>query len=137
MDNHFPTSRPHLDIAAATQRPHPVPKDRRLRRETHSWLTQAARPILCKHRSLATWAQSHSLENPGRILSGFNRASTTSLGDIVLRSKLAQSLSTYNFRWYKIYHPSMSSWAHMAALHESHPLYISSNGKFPYQGWAN
>ncbi|KAL6350287.1 hypothetical protein AAG906_004235 [Vitis piasezkii] len=27
--------------------------------------------------------------------------------------------------------------AHMATLHESHPLYISSNGKFPYQGWAN
>ncbi|KAL6333776.1 hypothetical protein AAG906_028962 [Vitis piasezkii] len=25
------------------------------------------------------------------------------------RSKLAQSLSTYNFRWYKSYHPSMSS----------------------------
>ena len=25
-------------------------------------------------------------------------------------SKLAQSLSTYNFWWYKIYHPSMSSW---------------------------
>ena len=53
------------------------------------------------------------LENPGRILSGFNRASTTSLGDIVLPvqlSKLAQSLSTYNFWWYTIYHPSMSSW---------------------------
>ncbi|RVW27114.1 hypothetical protein CK203_098954 [Vitis vinifera] len=38
------------------------------------------------------------LENPGRILSGFNGSSTTSLGDIVLSSKLAQSLSTYNFR---------------------------------------
>ncbi|RVW68370.1 hypothetical protein CK203_061699 [Vitis vinifera] len=30
--------------------------------------------------------------------------------EILYRSKLAQSLSTYNFRWYKIYHPSMSSW---------------------------
>ncbi|KAL6321370.1 hypothetical protein AAG906_016425 [Vitis piasezkii] len=27
--------------------------------------------------------------------------------------------------------------AHMATLHESHPLYISSNGEFPYQRWAN
>ena len=27
--------------------------------------------------------------------------------------------------------------AHMAALHESHPLYVSSNGKFSYRGWAN
>ncbi|RVW32196.1 hypothetical protein CK203_080081 [Vitis vinifera] len=26
------------------------------------------------------------------------------------RSKLAQSLSTYNSRWYKSYHPSISSW---------------------------
>ncbi|RVW23325.1 hypothetical protein CK203_100932 [Vitis vinifera] len=34
-DNHFPTSRPHKDIAAAPRRPHPVPRDRRLRRETH------------------------------------------------------------------------------------------------------
>ncbi|RVW38633.1 Transposon Ty3-I Gag-Pol polyprotein [Vitis vinifera] len=45
------------------------------------------------------------------------------------RSKLAQSLSTYNFRWYKIYHLSMSSGAHMTTLHESHPLYISSNAR--------
>nr|CAN83397.1 hypothetical protein VITISV_016834 [Vitis vinifera] len=27
--------------------------------------------------------------------------------------------------------------AHMTALHESHHFYISSNGKLPYQGWAN
>ncbi|RVW48952.1 hypothetical protein CK203_095634 [Vitis vinifera] len=34
-DNHFPTSRPHPDIAAAPRRPHHVPRNRRLRRETH------------------------------------------------------------------------------------------------------
>ena len=34
-DNHFPTNRPHTDIAAALRRPHPVPGDGRLRRETH------------------------------------------------------------------------------------------------------
>ncbi|KAL6346609.1 hypothetical protein AAG906_000227 [Vitis piasezkii] len=27
--------------------------------------------------------------------------------------------------------------AHMAALHESHPLHVSSNGKLSYRGWAN
>ena len=32
-DNHFPTSRPHTDIAAAPRRPHLVPRNRRLRRE--------------------------------------------------------------------------------------------------------
>ncbi|RVW31030.1 Retrovirus-related Pol polyprotein from transposon 17.6 [Vitis vinifera] len=38
------------------------------------------------------------LENPGRILSGFNGSSTTSLETLYCRSKLAQSLSTYNSR---------------------------------------
>ncbi|RVX21473.1 hypothetical protein CK203_002115 [Vitis vinifera] len=50
------------------------------------------------------------LENPGRILSGFNGSSTTSLGDIILPIQAGQSLSTCNSQWYKSYHPSMSSW---------------------------
>ncbi|RVW26183.1 hypothetical protein CK203_107514 [Vitis vinifera] len=48
-----------------------------------------------------------------------------------------QSLSTCNSQWYKSYHPSMSSWTHMASLHESHPFHISSNGEFPHQRRTN
>ncbi|RVW67388.1 hypothetical protein CK203_061266 [Vitis vinifera] len=66
------------------------------------------------------------LENPGRILSGFNGSSTMSLEILYCRSKLA-SHSHVQFSWYKSDHPSISSWARMATLHESHPLYISSN----------
>ncbi|RVX18283.1 hypothetical protein CK203_006648 [Vitis vinifera] len=53
------------------------------------------------------------------------------------RSKLAQSLSTYNFGGTRFITLQCHLGAHMAALHESHPLYVSSNGKLPYQGWAN
>nr|CAN69696.1 hypothetical protein VITISV_012964 [Vitis vinifera] len=72
-DNHFPTSRSHPDTAAPPRRPHPIPIDRRLRRETHS-----ASVVNHMGHNLT------GLENPGRILSGFNGSSTTSLGDIVL-----------------------------------------------------
>ncbi|RVW15553.1 hypothetical protein CK203_077737 [Vitis vinifera] len=83
-NNHFPISRPHPDIVAAPRRPHPVLEigDFDVRR------------ILVDPGSSADLVQAsvvshmgHSLtglENPGRILSGFNGSSTTSLGDIVL-----------------------------------------------------
>ncbi|RVW39840.1 Retrovirus-related Pol polyprotein from transposon 297 [Vitis vinifera] len=46
---------------------------------------QAIRAAWYKHQSLAAWdIVSRGLENPGRILSGFNGSSTTSLGDIIL-----------------------------------------------------
>ncbi|RVW61531.1 hypothetical protein CK203_054567 [Vitis vinifera] len=61
------------------------------------------------------------LENPGRILSGFNGSSTTSLGDIILPFELDQSLSTCNSRWCKIVTLQYHLGTHMASLHESHP----------------
>ncbi|RVW43398.1 hypothetical protein CK203_070407 [Vitis vinifera] len=63
-----------------------------------------------------------SLENPGRILSGFNGSSTTSLGDIILTVQAGPVISTYNFRWYKFVALQCHLGAHMATLHESHPL---------------
>ncbi|RVW96889.1 hypothetical protein CK203_026042 [Vitis vinifera] len=84
-DNHLPTSRSHPDTTTTSRRPHLVPGNRRLRCATYLGGPQAARPILYKRRSLATWdTVSQALKNPGRILSGFNGSSTTSLGDIVL-----------------------------------------------------
>ncbi|RVW73052.1 hypothetical protein CK203_061068 [Vitis vinifera] len=66
------------------------------------------------------------LENPGRILSGFNGLQLHPWETLYCRSKQAQSLSTY-ISVVQSYHPSMSFGAHMAPLHESYPLYISSN----------
>ncbi|RVW36798.1 hypothetical protein CK203_103356 [Vitis vinifera] len=77
------------------------------------------------------------LENPGRILSGFNGASTTSLGDIVLPVQAGPVTLNVQFSVVQDLSPFNYLGAHMAALHESHPLYVSSNGKLPYQGWAN
>ncbi|RVW76097.1 hypothetical protein CK203_049154 [Vitis vinifera] len=49
-----------------------------------SWLTQAAWPT-CQASVVSHMGHSLAgLENPGRILSGFNGSSTTSLGDIIL-----------------------------------------------------
>ncbi|RVW68778.1 hypothetical protein CK203_060953 [Vitis vinifera] len=103
----FSTSRPHPDIASAPRRPHPVPRDRRLRREAHP-----SRPRQL-NRSVQASVISHmghsltGLKNPRRILSGFNGSSTTSLGDIVLpiqagpvtlnvQFSVVQDLSTFN-----------------------------------------
>ncbi|RVW31047.1 Transposon Ty3-I Gag-Pol polyprotein [Vitis vinifera] len=76
------------------------------------------------------------LENPGRILSGFNGSSTISLGDIVLPVQAGPVTLNVQFSVVQELSPSISSWAHMATLHESHPLYISSNGEFPHQRGA-
>ncbi|RVW70453.1 hypothetical protein CK203_058325 [Vitis vinifera] len=73
------------------------------------------------------------LENPGRILSGFNGSQLHPWETLYCRSKLAQSLSTYNSRWFRVVTLQCHLRAHMATLHESHPLYISSNGEFPHQ----
>ncbi|RVW79990.1 hypothetical protein CK203_047445 [Vitis vinifera] len=108
-DNHFPTSRSHPDTATTSRRPHLV---------LGNWDFDVRR-ILVDPGSSADLVQAsvvghmgHSLtglENPGRILSGFNGSSTTSLGDIVLPVQ-ASHTPTYNSRWYKSYHPSISSW---------------------------
>ncbi|RVW22930.1 hypothetical protein CK203_101608 [Vitis vinifera] len=50
------------------------------------------------------------LENPGRILSGFNGSSTTSLGDIILPVRAGPVTLNVQFSWCKSCHPSMSSW---------------------------
>ncbi|XP_034672472.1 uncharacterized protein LOC117904054 [Vitis riparia] len=62
------------------------------------------------------------LENPGRILSGFNGASTTSLGDIILRSKWPSHSQCTIFGGTRFTTLQRHLGAHMAALHESHPL---------------
>ncbi|RVW42832.1 hypothetical protein CK203_079966 [Vitis vinifera] len=83
MDNHFPTVDPTRTLTTS-RRPHLVPGNRDF----------DVRRILVDPGSSADLVQAsvvshmgHSLaglENPGRILSGFNGSSTTSLGDIVL-----------------------------------------------------
>ncbi|RVX11556.1 hypothetical protein CK203_015845 [Vitis vinifera] len=50
------------------------------------------------------------LENPGRILSGFNGSSTTSLGDIILPVRAGPVTLNVQFSWCKNCHPSISSW---------------------------
>ncbi|XP_034697196.1 uncharacterized protein LOC117923049 [Vitis riparia] len=78
------------------------------------------------------------LENLGRILSGFNGASTISLGDIVLpiqagpvtlnvQFSVVQDLSPFNVIL-------GSTWLHYMKVI---PFHVSSDGKLSYQGWAN
>ncbi|RVX06312.1 hypothetical protein CK203_027556 [Vitis vinifera] len=50
------------------------------------------------------------LENPGRILSGFNGSSTTSLGDIVLPVQAGPVTLNVQFSIVQSCHPSMSFW---------------------------
>ncbi|KAL6343126.1 hypothetical protein AAG906_019669 [Vitis piasezkii] len=67
----------------------------------------------------------HILVDPGSSIDLVQPSASKTLGEsypdstghqllswetLYCRSKLAQSLSTCNFRWYKIYHPSMSYW---------------------------
>nr|CAN65131.1 hypothetical protein VITISV_005198 [Vitis vinifera] len=90
-DNHFPTSRPHSDTAAPTRTLQPHRDALILSLEIGDF---DVRRILVDPGSSADLVQAsvvshmgHSLtglENPGRILSGFNGSSTTSLGDILL-----------------------------------------------------
>ncbi|RVW86980.1 hypothetical protein CK203_043519 [Vitis vinifera] len=91
------------------------------------WLTQAARPILCKHQSLATW---DTVSQASKTLDE-SCPDSTDLNYILGRHYTAgpswPSHSQRTILVVQSYHPSMSSWAHMATLHESHPLYISSN----------
>ncbi|RVW90530.1 hypothetical protein CK203_031039 [Vitis vinifera] len=133
-DNHFPTSRPHPDIAAAPRRPHHVPRIGDF----------DVRCILVDPGSSADLVQasvvSHmghnltGLENPGRILSEFNGSSTTSLGDIILPIQAGPVTLNVQFSVVQDLSPLQCHLgAHMTTLHESHPLYISSKGKFPYQ----
>nr|CAN81814.1 hypothetical protein VITISV_036990 [Vitis vinifera] len=74
------------------------------------------------------------LENPGRILSGFN---------FILKrhctagpSKPSHSQRTV-FSSTGVITLQCHFGAHMAPLHESYPLYISSNGEFSHQRWPN
>ncbi|RVW93375.1 hypothetical protein CK203_022427 [Vitis vinifera] len=63
-----------------------------------------------------------ALENPEWILSGFNRASTTSLGDIVLLVQAGPISRMCSSQWWKTCPLLMSSWTHMASRHEGHPF---------------
>ncbi|RVW13432.1 hypothetical protein CK203_102347 [Vitis vinifera] len=109
-DNHFPTSRSHPDATATSRRPHPLLEigDFDVRRilvdpGSSADLVQAS-VIGHMGHSLA------GLENPGRILSGFNGSSTTSLGDIILPVRAGPVTLNVQFSWCKNCHPSMSSW---------------------------
>ncbi|RVW36107.1 hypothetical protein CK203_079651 [Vitis vinifera] len=79
-----------------------------------SWLTQAVRPILCKHRRWPHGTQSHRPRkpwtNPIRIQRVFNYPWET----LYCRSKLAQSLSTYNSRGTRVITLQYHLGAHMA-----------------------
>ncbi|RVW59792.1 hypothetical protein CK203_100619 [Vitis vinifera] len=78
------------------------------------------------------------LENPGRILSGFNGSSTTSLGDIILLVQAGPVTLNVQFSvCSRVVTLQCHLRAHMATLHESHPFYISSNGEFPHQRGTN
>ncbi|RVX18077.1 Retrovirus-related Pol polyprotein from transposon 17.6 [Vitis vinifera] len=67
------------------------------------------------------------LENPGRILSGSTDRQPHPWETLYYRSKLAQSLSTYNSRGTRVITLQCHFGAHMAPLHESYPLDISLN----------
>ena len=70
-----------------------------------------AQPILYKHQSLATWdTVSEASKTLGESYPDSTGRQLRPWETLYYRSKLAQSLSKYNFQWYKIYHPSMSSW---------------------------
>ncbi|RVW59096.1 hypothetical protein CK203_113309 [Vitis vinifera] len=59
----------------------------------------AARPILCKHRSLATWGTvSQASKTLGESYPDSTGRQLLPWETLYCRSKLAQSLSTYNFR---------------------------------------
>ncbi|RVX23758.1 hypothetical protein CK203_000816 [Vitis vinifera] len=77
------------------------------------------------------------LENPGRILSGFNGSSTNILRRHYTAGPAGQSLSTCNSRGTRVITLQCHLGTHMASLHESHPFHISSNGEFPHQRRAN
>ncbi|RVX00760.1 hypothetical protein CK203_026485 [Vitis vinifera] len=136
-DNRFPTSRPHPDTT-------PYHDALILSLEIGDfdvrriWLTWAARPILYKHRSLATW----------NTVSQASRTLGESCPDSTGRQLFLGRHCAAGPSWPSHFNVQFSDGtrfitlqchlgAHMATLHESHPLYISSNGKFPYQGWAN
>ncbi|XP_034711354.1 uncharacterized protein LOC117933890 [Vitis riparia] len=74
------------------------------------------------------------LENPGRILSGFN---------YFLRRHYAASSSWPSHSQRSVFGGTRFITlqrylgTHMTALHESHPLHVSSDGKLSYRGWAN
>ncbi|RVW56797.1 Transposon Ty3-I Gag-Pol polyprotein [Vitis vinifera] len=131
-DNHLSTSRSHPDTATTSRHPHLVPGNRDF----------DVRRILVDPGSSADLIQAsvvshmgHSLtglENPGRILSGFNGSSTTSLGRHCTAGPSwpshSQRIILGGTRVITLqYHLG----AHMASLHESHPLYIPSNGIHP------
>ncbi|RVW54976.1 hypothetical protein CK203_096350 [Vitis vinifera] len=110
------------------RRPHPVPRDRRLRCETHlvdpgssADLVQASVVSHMGHSltALKTLGESYPDSTGHQLL----------LGNIVLPVQAGPVTLNVQFSVYKIYHLQCHLGAHMATLHESHPLYISSNAR--------
>ena len=80
-DNHLSPSRPQPSVTSTSRRPHPDIRNQRFRCKADlSWSRQLSRPVT----DVCIQADGIAIENPGRILLGFNGASTTSLGDIIL-----------------------------------------------------
>ena len=69
------------------------------------------------------------LQNPGRILSGFNGASTISLGDVVLPVQVGPII--LNVQFFVVEDLSPFNAIMGRTWHEGHPLYVSLNGKLP------
>ncbi|RVX23228.1 hypothetical protein CK203_000655 [Vitis vinifera] len=131
-DNHFPTSRSHPDT-----KPHRDALilsleigDFDVRRIL---VDPGSLAILCKHRSLAAWTQSHRPRKPWTNPVRIQRVVNYVLGRHYINGQADPVLSTYNFWWYRLIALQCHLGAHMATLHESTPLHISSNGKFPYK----
>ncbi|RVW19915.1 hypothetical protein CK203_114482 [Vitis vinifera] len=103
------------------------------------WLTQAVRPDLVQASVVGRMGRSlEGLETPGRILSGFNGSSTTSLGDIILpvqagpvtlnvQFSVVQELSPFNVILGR-------TWLHyMKAIPSTYHQMVS----FSHQRWPN
>ncbi|RVW20327.1 hypothetical protein CK203_104608 [Vitis vinifera] len=86
-------------------------------------------PILCKHRSLATWDTVSQAKTLDESYPDSTDHQLHPWETLYCRSK-RPSHSQRTILVVQDYHPSNHLGAHMATLHESHPLYISSNGEF-------
>ncbi|RVX02378.1 hypothetical protein CK203_028412 [Vitis vinifera] len=128
-DNHFPTSRSHPDTTATSRRPHPVPRDRRLRCK-RVLVDPGSSAILYKHRSLATWdTVSQALKTLDESCPDSTDHQLHPWETLYCRSKLAQSLSTYNSRGTRVitlqYHLGRTWLHYMKAIPSTYHQMVS------------
>ncbi|RVW27958.1 hypothetical protein CK203_094112 [Vitis vinifera] len=98
----------------------------------------AARPILYKHRSLATWdTVSQTLKTLDEYYSGSTDRQPHPWETLYCRSKWPNHSQRTILGGARVITLQCHFRPHMASLHESHPFYISSNGEFPHQRGAD